>query len=560
MDLMNKKISSSVQIYALGGLGEVGKNTYCVENDNSILIIDAGIKFPEEDYPGVDYVIPDYSHLKENQSKIKALIITHGHEDHIGAIPFLLMQINIPVIYASKLAMALINNKLEDHHLTRLVKVVEYNDDTIIHTGDFSIEFFHVTHSIPDSFGLFITTPQGTILHTGDFKFDLTPVDRDFDIGKLSKFAERGIDLLLADSTNADKEGYTQSEKSVINSINDVFRHAQGRLIVSTFSSNLSRIQQIIDAAVRFERKICIFGRSMEANVHSAMSFGYIKTPRGSIVSPDKIKGLKNSEVLILCTGSQGEPMAALSRIASGEHRQIKILPGDTVVFSSSPIPGNSVSINKVVNQLIKCGADVLVNSVFYNLHASGHPCKQELRLLQKITHPAYFMPVHGEFHMLKQHAEVAIEVGMKRENTFILSNGESLKLMNHHIVEGNPVKADSIYIDGNNVNGVSNSIINDRKHIAHSGLFTVLIGIDANKCIVSFKPKIKSYGVIFPNNKKGVIAKIPDVIEAELNKRLQPNYKKEHVQEICRIIVNQACLREKIRQPAVIANVLYLK
>jgi len=560
MDLNSKKVSSSVQIYALGGLGEVGKNTYCIENDNSLLIIDAGIMFPEEDYPGVDYVIPDYTHLKENQSKIKALIITHGHEDHIGAIPFLLMQVKIPVIYASKLAGALIRNKLEEHHLKKAVKIVEFDDDTIIHAGDFDVEFFHVTHSIPDSFGMYITTPQGTILHTGDFKIDLTPVDRDFDIAKLVHFGDRGIDLLLADSTNADKEGYTQSEKSVIKSIYDVFHHATGRLIISTFSSNLSRIQQIIDAAIHFDRKLCIFGRSMESNIQSARDFGYIKIPDSYIIPADKIKTVKNNELLILCTGSQGEPMAALSRIASGEHRSIHIQPGDTVVFSSSPIPGNSVSINKVVNQLIKCGADVLVNSIFYNLHASGHPCKQELRLIQKFARPSYFMPIHGEFHMLKQHAEVAIELGMPKDHTFILGNGDCLRMFSHQIVEGTPVHADAIYIDGNNINGVSNSVINDRKVISNCGLISFLIAIDQKKFQTFFTPRFKTYGIMLGSGKGSLIQKLPQILETELNKRLNSTMKKEQIQDMVRIICNHAFEREKIRHPAVISNVLFIK
>lgn len=481
MENSTKKLSSSVQIYALGGLGEVGKNMYCIENDNSLIIIDAGILFPEEDYPGVDYVIPDYTHLKEQQAKIKALFITHGHEDHIGAIPFLLMQVNIPIIYAPKLAAALIRTKLEEHKLKNAVKIIEYSDDNIVHTGDFTVEFVHVTHSIPDSFGIFVTTPQGTILHTGDFKIDLTPVDRDFDLAKLARLGDRGVDLLLADSTNADKEGYTPSEKTVINSINDVFRHANGRLFISTFSSNLSRIQQIIDATLRFGRKICIFGRSMESNIQNARDFGYIKIPNTSIIQPEALKTTRNNEIVILCTGSQGEPMAALSRIANGEHRYIHIQYGDTVVFSSSPIPGNNASINHVVNQLVKCGADVLVNSAFYNLHASGHPCKQELRIIQKLVRPKYFMPIHGEFHMLKQHADVAVEVGMPRENTFVLANGDCLRLYAHTIKETSPVHADAIYIDGNNINGVSNSVIQYRKTMANCGLVSIIIGVDLN-------------------------------------------------------------------------------
>lgn len=557
MENFNKKASSSVQIYALGGLGEVGKNTYCIENDKTLIMIDAGIMFPEEDYPGVDYVIPDYQHLKENQRKLQALFITHGHEDHIGGIPFLLMQLRVPVIYAPKLAAALIKHKLEDHRIKNTVKIVEYSDDTIVRVGDFTVEFFHVTHSIPDSFGIFVSTPQGNILHTGDFKLDLTPVDRDFDLGKLARFGERGVDLLLADSTNADKEGYTPSEKAVIKSINDVFHHATGRLIISTFSSNLSRIQQIIDAAIQFDRKISIFGRSMESNIQSARSFGYIKVPDESIVPNEKIKSLKPSETLILCTGSQGEPMAALSRIATGEHRFIHIQHGDTVVFSSSPIPGNTASINRVVNQLIKCGADVLVNSIFYNLHASGHPAKQELRIIQKIVRPVYFMPIHGEFHMLKQHAEVAIEVGMPANHIFVMGNGDTLKLYAHQVMPGAPVHSDAIYIDGNNINGVSNSVIHDRKTMVNCGLVSVIAAIDGKTKKLLFDPIIKSYGFNFGKAKSILVSKLPQAIRLELEKRLGQNLKKEQLQEIVKLVCFHAFDREKIRHPAVLASVL---
>lgn len=560
MENSTKKLSSSVQIYALGGLGEVGKNMYCIENDNSLIIIDAGILFPEEDYPGVDYVIPDYTHLKEQQAKIKALFITHGHEDHIGAIPFLLMQVNIPIIYAPKLAAALIRTKLEEHKLKNAVKIIEYSDDNIVHTGDFTVEFVHVTHSIPDSFGIFVTTPQGTILHTGDFKIDLTPVDRDFDLAKLARLGDRGVDLLLADSTNADKEGYTPSEKTVINSINDVFRHANGRLIISTFSSNLSRIQQIIDATLRFGRKICIFGRSMESNIQNARDFGYIKIPNTSIIQPEALKTTRNNEIVILCTGSQGEPMAALSRIANGEHRYIHIQYGDTVVFSSSPIPGNNASINHVVNQLVKCGADVLVNSAFYNLHASGHPCKQELRIIQKLVRPKYFMPIHGEFHMLKQHADVAVEVGMPRENTFVLANGDCLRLYAHTIKETSPVHADAIYIDGNNINGVSNSVIQDRKTMANCGLVSIIIGVDLNLKKLTIPPIVDTYGFM-PGGHKAVVLKIiSDFISKDLPKKLSSSLKKENIQEYIKHVALRMYDEEKVRHPITIPTVLIIK
>lgn len=559
MQSNQKHSSSSVSIYALGGLGEVGKNTYCIENDQTLIMIDAGVMFPEEDYPGVDYVIPDYSHLKENQAKLKALFITHGHEDHIGAIPFLLMQIHVPVIYAPKLAAALIRHKLEEHKMKNSVKIVEYSDDTVVHVGDFTVEFYHVTHSIPDSFGIFVTTPQGTILHSGDFKIDLTPIDRDFDIGKLARFGERGVDLLLADSTNADKEGYTQSEKAVIKSIYDVFHRAPGRLIISTFSSNLSRIQQIVDAAVHFKRKLVIFGRSMESNINAARDFGYIKIPDSSIVANDHIKALKPSETVILCTGSQGEPMAALSRIANGEHRFIHIIPGDTVVFSSSPIPGNTASINRVVNQLIKCGADVMVNSVFYNLHASGHPAKQELRILQKIVRPHYFMPIHGEYHMLKQHAEVAIEVGMPRDHTFVMANGDSLKLYAHRVVEGAHIHSDSIYIDGNNISGVSNAVINDRKNMADCGLVSVLVGIDLKKSEIFINPVFKTFGFMIngTGSKVNILNRIGQTLNIELARRLTPNLTKPQLADLIRIICIHSFEREKIRHPMVLPSIL---
>lgn len=560
MENSTKKLSSSVQIYALGGLGEVGKNMYCIENDNSLIIIDAGILFPEEDYPGVDYVIPDYTHLKEQQAKIKALFITHGHEDHIGAIPFLLMQVNIPIIYAPKLAAALIRTKLEEHKLKNAVKIIEYSDDNIVHTGDFTVEFVHVTHSIPDSFGIFVTTPQGTILHTGDFKIDLTPVDRDFDLAKLARLGDRGVDLLLADSTNADKEGYTPSEKTVINSINDVFRHANGRLIISTFSSNLSRIQQIIDATLRFGRKICIFGRSMESNIQNARDFGYIKIPNTSIIQPEALKTTRNNEIVILCTGSQGEPMAALSRIANGEHRYIHIQYGDTVVFSSSPIPGNNASINHVVNQLVKCGADVLVNSAFYNLHASGHPCKQELRIIQKLVRPKYFMPIHGEFHMLKQHADVAVEVGMPRENTFVLANGDCLRLYAHTIKETSPVHADAIYIDGNNINGVSNSVIQDRKTMANCGLVSIIIGVDLNLKKLTIPPIVDTYGFMPGGHKAAVLKRISDFISKDLPKKLSSSLKKENIQEYIKHVALRMYDEEKVRHPITIPTVLIIK
>ncbi|MCI2069134.1 MAG: ribonuclease J [Bacilli bacterium] len=525
---------SPVSVYALGGLGEVGKNTYCVENNKTLIVIDAGVKFPEADMPGVNYVIPDYTHLKDESAKLKALIITHGHEDHIGGIPFLLQQVFIPVIYAPKLAMALIRHKLEEMKFRSKTKLVEYDGDSILKIDDFEISFFHVTHSIPDSFGIKIKTPEGIIVHTGDFKVDLTPVDHDIDLSKICRMGDEGVDLLLADSTNAEKEGYTQSEKSVISSINDIFRSAPGRLIISTFSSNISRIQQIVEAAIRYDRKIAIFGRSMESNIQAARDFGYIHIPDSSLINPDDLRKVNPSETLILCTGSQGEPLAALSRIANGLHRQIKIALGDTVVFSSSPIPGNTGAINKVVNQLTRCGATVLVNSVLNQLHASGHPCRQELRLMQKLMRPQYFMPIHGEYHMLKLHAEVAVECGMSPDHIFVMQNGDSIQLFHRKVTEGPKIHADVVYLDSTDATGLSSSVIKERKILSQDGVVAVTILLNKSKNSLLLPPVINTRGFsYFTSTSSTVVKDASGTLQQEINALIKTPYRDDQLSEL---------------------------
>ncbi len=510
--------ASAVNIYALGGLQEVGKNTYCIENDDTLIIIDAGIMFPEQGVLGIDYVIPDYTHLKNVRNKIKALFITHGHEDHIGAIPFLIQNVNIPVIYAPKLAIALIKNKLEEHHISNKIKLVEYTENDHITIDDFTVQFFRVTHSIPDSYGICVDTPQGRIVTTGDFKIDLTPVGEDISLSKIAKLGEEGVDLLLSDSTNAEKEGYTLSERSVIDSIFEIFSKTSGRLIISTFSSNISRIQQIVEACIRFNRKILIIGRSMENTIGISRQYGYIKIPDSSLISADKLKDYKNSEIVILCTGSQGEPMAALSRIANGEHSLVKICPGDTVVFSSSPIPGNGASVNAVVNQLVRSGAEVINNSIFSNLHASGHPSKQELRIILKLFKPKYFMPVHGEYRMLKLHGEIAQTLGIQKENIFVLGNGDSLVLRKHNITEGKRIQTDDIYIDGKDFTGLSTAVIRDRNILASDGMVAVLISIDSRTNTILTMPEIVTRGFIYMDEKSiKIIEKARQLAYSEL-------------------------------------------
>lgn len=494
---MSNIFNNPVKIYALGGLGEVGKNTYCIESVNDLIILDAGVKFPEDDLVGVDYVIPNYQHLKDNQNKIRALFITHGHEDHIGGIPFLVKSVKIPVIYAPKLACALIKQKLDDQKIKEKVKLVEYDQDSVITAGCFKVSFIRVTHSIPDSFGICVDTPEGRIVDTGDFKLDLTPVGPDFELHKMSRLGQEGVDLLLADSTNAEKEGWTPSEKNVLDSINEIFDKAASRLIISTFSSNISRIQQIVDCTIKHNRKIVIVGRSMINTVDIALRFGYIKIPSAMIRDVDTMGDLKESETVILCTGSQGEPMAALSRIANGSFRGLRILPGDTVVFSSSPIPGNGASIAKIVNQLTRQGANVITNSVFADLHSSGHPSRQELRMNLKLYNPKYFMPAHGEYHMLKLHGDIAKSLGIPSENIFIMGNGDTLLLKDHKIVDGDRVTAEDVFIDGYDVNGVSTAVIRDRKILQDDGMVSVMLVIDSKQSKLMCDPKVITVGFV---------------------------------------------------------------
>lgn len=499
---MEKTISMPVSIYALGGLGEVGKNMYCVENDKTLIIIDAGVRFPGSELPGVDYVIPDYTHLKNNRNKVKALFITHGHEDHIGAIPFLLQTINVPVIYAPRLAAALIKTKLEEHRLSERVKIVIYDRDTVVNVDTFKVSFIQVTHSIPDAFGICVDTTEGRIITTGDFKVDLTPIGADIELNKFARLGEEGVDLLLSDSTNAETEGHTPSEKNVLSSIEEVFDSVNGRLIISTFASNISRIQQICEVAVSHKRKITIVGRSMEKAVQTSRSFGYIHIPDDSIIDVQDIKLYKNSELLILCTGSQGEAMAALSRIAKGEHKDIHIQPGDTVVFSSSAIPGNTLMISRMVNLLSRCGADVITNSILNDIHSSGHPGKQELRLILKLVKPKYFMPVHGEYRMLRIHSELAQELGMAKDNCFVLDNGDTLQLSKKKITLGYKVEAGNTYIDGKDISGLAEQVIDDRIKLSEDGMVAIAIYLDSVNNKILKDPEIYMKGVISQGSK----------------------------------------------------------
>ena len=549
-------ISKPVSIYALGGLGEVGKNMYCFENESQIVIIDCGVKFPGMELPGIDYIVPDFTHLKNNKNKIRALLITHGHEDHIGGIPFLIQHVNIPVIYAPRLACALIKNRLEEYHMSESVTIVEYDSNTKATIGDFEVSFFRVTHSIPDSYGIVIDTSEGRIVSTGDFKVDLTPIGPDIELSRIAKLGDQGVDLLLSDSTNAESEGTTPSEKNVFDSINEIFSEARGRIIVSTFSSNISRIQQICEAAIEHNRKIAIVGRSMEKVVEISRSFGYIKMPDTSLISPSDIKLYKPDEVLILCTGSQGEPNAALSRIANGEHKDVKVMPGDTVVFSSSAIPGNGIMIANLVNSLTRCGAECITNSVLADIHSSGHPSKQELRLILKLFRPRFFMPMHGEYRMLRLHAELAESVGVPRDNSFVLDNGDVLVLAKHKVSKGYPVEHGVSYIDGKDIRGLAESVIADRKILTEDGMIIIAVSIDTKENILLLPPQIFNRGVIQGKNEKA-IKECSELVGRAIRERLASKTNFAELKVVIKDVAGQYIFSRTNRHPMIIPVIM---
>ena len=555
---MDKSISLPVSVYALGGLGEVGKNMYCIENEETIVIIDCGVRFPGVEFPGIDYVVPDFTHLKNNRNKVKALFITHGHEDHIGGIPFLVKSLNIPVIYAPRLAAALIRNKFEEMRLSDKLPLIEYDESTKVSVDLFDVSFFRVTHSIPDSFGIVVNTPEGRIVSTGDFKVDLTPIGPDINLTRMAELGREGVDLLLSDSTNAENEGYTPSEKNVFDAIDDVFNKASGRLIISTFSSNISRIQQICEVAANYNRKIVIVGRSMEKAMEIARSYGYIKIADDMIIPTEEIKNYRSNQIVVICTGSQGEPMAALSRIANGEHKDVHIAPGDTVVFSSSAIPGNGIMIDHVVNMLTRCGADVVTNSILNDIHSSGHPSKQELRLVLKIFKPKYFMPMHGEYRMLLIHSQIASEVGVPLENCFILDNGDVLTISRGKVKRGYQVEHGNTYIDGKDIKGLADAVMEDRRILTSDGMVVVSITIDSHQNQLIDTPLIVTKGVVASHSKRNIDA-CSKLIEKAVKEKLLTKTSFAELKAIIRDI-SSAFLYEKTHSHPMVIPVILTK
>lgn len=546
------------KIFALGGLGEVGKNMYCIMHENEIIITDAGIIFPDNDLLGVDYVIPDYTFLKKNESKIKALFITHGHEDHIGGIPFLLRTVNVPAIYAPNQAVGLIKRKLEERKI-KFNNLHIYNENDKIKFKNIEVEFFRTTHSIPDSHGLAITTPNGTIVTTGDFKFDFTPIGPMANLHKMAAIGEKGVSLLLSDSTNALNSGISLSESKVDQALSDIFMKHDGRIIVATFASNIYRLKHIIDTCKRNDRKIAIFGRSMQNNLEISIEGGYVNH-KDIFVTPEEANRLPANQICLLCTGSQGEPLAALSRISEGTHRQIKLKDDDVVIFSSSPIPGNALSISRTINRLYLKGIKVYTNTSLSEIHSSGHGSADELKLMLRLMKPKYFMPFHGEYRMLKEHANLASECDVPKENIFILENGDVLSLNDGVITRDGKIQAGDIYVDGNRIGAIGAAVMKDRQIMANDGIVVAIANIDFNRPAVLGNINITTRGFVLVNDNRELLKGLEIVTKQAINMVLTKDHNYHDIKAAITNALNNFIHEKTGRKPIVIPVIMDIK
>jgi ribonuclease J len=507
-----------VKIIPLGGLGEIGKNMTVIEYKNDIIVIDCGLMFPEEEMLGVDIVIPDITYLLKNKDRVRAIVLTHGHEDHIGALPYVLKQINVPV-YGTKLTLGLVENKLKEHGLLGTVELRCVKPKDVIKLGEMSVEFIKVSHSIADSTALAIHTPAGVIVHTGDFKIDYTPIDGDLaDLARFAELGKQGVLVMMADSTNVERRGYTMSESTVGKTFQDIFMRADGRIIVATFASNIHRVQQIVNAAVKYDRKVAVSGRSMVNVVDVATNLGYLNIPEGTLIDIDDIDKYPNNKIVIITTGSQGEPMSALVRMSTSEHKKVTISPGDMVIISATPIPGNEKLVSRVINQLFKKGADVIYEDLA-DVHVSGHACQEELKLMHTLVKPEFFIPVHGEYRHLKQHALLAKKLGMKPENVFILENGSVFEAGHKSARIAGSVTAGQVLVDGLGVGDVGNIVLRDRKHLSQDGILTVVVTISKENGGVIAGPDIISRGFVYVRESEDLMDEAKEIVKEALQK-----------------------------------------
>ena len=506
----------NLKIIPLGGLGEIGKNITVFEYGNEIVLVDCGLEFPEDDMLGVDLVIPDITYLEKNKDKIKGLVITHGHEDHIGSIPYVLRQINIP-IYATKLTIGLIKNKLEEHKLLSSTKLVTVEQGQTVHFGNIRVEFIRSSHSIPDSVMLAIHTPAGTVLHTGDFKIDYTPIDNQLmDLGRIAELGNKGIIALLSDSTNAERKGFTMSESSVGEVFDKLFLNNTKRIVVATFASNVHRVQQIVNSAVKYGRKIAVCGRSMINMIDTARQLGYIDAPENLFIDIDMIKNYPDDQLVIITTGSQGEAMSALTRMASGEHKKVVITPNDMVIISATPIPGNEKLVSNVINDLMQIGAEV-VYSALEDIHVSGHACQEEQKLILALAKPKFFIPVHGEYRQLRAHAETARKMGIPTENIFLLTNGRVLEVNQKEAKLTTSVPSGKMLVDGLGVGDVGNIVLRDRQHLSQDGLIVIVMTMDSATGEIVSGPDVVSRGFVYVRESENLMEDVKKVIREEV-------------------------------------------
>ena len=548
-----------LSIFALGGINEIGKNMYVVQYADDIIIIDCGAKFPDETLLGIDLIIPDITFLLDNKEKIKALIVTHGHEDHIGGIPYLLKKLNVPV-YATRFTLGLIELKLKEHKLLRETDLIEIHADSALHLGQIDISFFRTNHSIPDCLGIVLATPEGNVVHTGDFKFDLTPVNNQFaDIHKMAEIGSKGVLVLISESTNAERPGLTPSEQLVGHHIEEAFLHAERKVIISTFASNVNRIQQIVHAAIATNRKLALVGRSMVNVVDVAIERGYLFVPEDLLIDAREVKYLPPEEVVVLCTGSQGEPLAALARIANGNHREIKVLPDDTVILAASPIPGNEKGVSRIVDNLFQLGAKVIYGSSSHTgMHVSGHGHQEDLKLMLTFMKPKFFIPIHGEYRMLHQHRLLAESIGVQKGHTFIMKNGDVVDIENSKARQTRKIPAGDTYVDGIGIGEVEGIVLRDRKQLSEDGMLVIVLTLNKADGALISEPDTISRGFVYAKDFEALLTKV-NVLTKEIVNELQEEGRQQiHVlrREIKRA-VGQYLFTQTKRKPMILPIII---
>ncbi|MER2059467.1 MAG: ribonuclease J [Niallia sp.] len=554
-----KLTEGTLSFFALGGINEIGKNMYVVQYEDEIFVIDCGGKFPDESLLGIDLIIPDMTYLEENKDKIKALIVTHGHEDHIGGIPFFLRKLNIP-IYASNFTLGLIELKINEHRIGRDTKLITIDSNSKLEFGQVQVSFFKVSHSIPDCLGIVFHTPEGNVVHTGDFKFDLTPANNQYaDIHKMAEIGQRGVLALISESTNAERKGLTPSEQMVGSHMDEAFIKATGKIFISTFASNVNRIQQVVESAMKTNRKIALLGRSMVNIVNVAIERGYLNMPEGMLIDASEIDKLPVEKVAILCTGSQGEPMAALSRLASGNFRDVSIYPGDTVILAASPIPGNEKDVSKIIDNLFQIGAKVIYGSgSTTGMHVSGHGYQEDLKLMLTLMKPTYFVPIHGESRMLHHHQMLAESVGVKRENIFIIKNGEVLDIKNRVAYQTRAVQAGDTYVDGMGVGDVGDIVLRDRKQLSEDGMLVVVITISKEDRKIISGPDTITRGFVYARNADELLKEVNRLSKKAVNDLQSENIRKWNVmKQSIKKSVGQYLFNQTKRKPMILPIII---